>query len=423
MQKITKVQSLDGYQKLIRVAAYARVSSGKDEMLHSLSAQVSYYSDLIQKHPGWVYAGVYADEAKTGTKDNRDNFQRLLSDCRTGKVDMIITKSISRFARNTVTILQTVRELKNLGIDVFFEEQNIHSMSSDGELMLTILASYAQEESRSVSENCKWRIRHKFEEGIEHHFTLYGYEKVNGEIKIKYEEAKIVREIFRCYLSGMGITKIAKWLRHHNIPSPKDSLWTLSSVRSILINEKYMGDMLLQKYYTKDHLCKRSRCNNGELPKYYVEETHPAIISKEDFEKVQKIFSSKNNSMGALRYDYDFKGIVFCGCCGRNYVRKKNYKKYVWKCSAYSKNSREFCVSKQIPDSILHELSDSFEKEIEKIIILPQNNVKFVFKDKCELTKHWVQPSRKNSWTEEMKNKARLKAKERNTYYAKGNKD
>ena len=145
-----------------RVAAYARVSSGKDAMLHSLSAQVSYYSEHIQSHPEWEYAGVYVDEALTGTKDDRDGFQRLLADCRAGKIDMVLTKSISRFARNTVTLLETVRELKTLGVDVYFEEQNIHSLSGDGELMLTILASYAQEESRSVSENCKWRIRNQF---------------------------------------------------------------------------------------------------------------------------------------------------------------------------------------------------------------------------------------------------------------------
>ena len=149
-----------------RVAAYARVSSGKDAMLHSLAAQVSYYSDHIQKNPEWEYAGVYVDEALTGTKDNREGFQRLLADCRAGKIDMVLTKSISRFARNTVTLLETVRELKTLGVDVYFEEQNIHSLSGDGELMLTILASYAQEESRSVSENCKWRIRQKFQQGI-----------------------------------------------------------------------------------------------------------------------------------------------------------------------------------------------------------------------------------------------------------------
>ena len=152
--------------KLTRVAAYARVSSAKDTMLHSLSAQVSHYNSLIQQHPGWIFCGVYADEGLTGTKADRENFQRMLADCRAGKIDMIVTKSISRLARNTVTLLETVRELKDLGVDVYFEEQNIHSASSDGELMLSILASYAQEESLSVSENQKWRIRHNFENGM-----------------------------------------------------------------------------------------------------------------------------------------------------------------------------------------------------------------------------------------------------------------
>ena len=159
-----------------RVAAYARVSSGKDAMLHSLSAQVSYYSNLIQRNPEWCYAGVYIDEALTGTKDNRKDFQRLLEDCRAGKIDRVLTKSISRFARNTVTLLETVRELKALGVDVYFEEQNIHSMNGDGELMLTILASYAQEESLSVSENCKWRIRNQFKSGeLVNWHSMYGY--------------------------------------------------------------------------------------------------------------------------------------------------------------------------------------------------------------------------------------------------------
>ena len=177
-----------------RVAAYARVSSGKDAMLHSLSAQVSYYSDLIQRNPEWRYAGVYVDEALTGTKDNRKGFQRMLVDCRAGKIDRIITKSISRFARNTVTLLETVRQLKTLGVDVYFEEQNIHSMSGDGELMLSILASFAQEESLSVSENCKWRIRKQFELGEPATWRfMYGYRIRKGVITIHEEEAAVVR--------------------------------------------------------------------------------------------------------------------------------------------------------------------------------------------------------------------------------------
>ena len=179
------------------VAAYARVSSGKDAMLHSLSAQVSYYSNLIQRNPEWRYAGVYVDEALTGTKDNRKGFQRMLADCRAGKIDRIITKSISRFARNTVTLLETVRELKTLGVDVYFEEQNIHSMSGDGELMLSILASFAQEESLSVSENCKWRIRKQFELGEPATWRfMYGYRIRKGVITIHEEEAAVVLWVF-----------------------------------------------------------------------------------------------------------------------------------------------------------------------------------------------------------------------------------
>ena len=186
-----------------RVAAYARVSSGKDAMLHSLSAQVSYYSALIQKHAGWLYCGVYADEAFTGTKDSRDGFQSLLAECRAGNIDMVITKSISRFARNTVTLLETVRELKALGVDVYFEEQNIHTMSADGELMMTILASYAQEESRSASENQKWRIRRGFERGeLVNLRFLFGYKIEKGCVAVDPEKAAVVREVFRRALEG-----------------------------------------------------------------------------------------------------------------------------------------------------------------------------------------------------------------------------
>ena len=198
-RKIEQVRFAESAPKKKRVAAYARVSSGKDAMLHSLSAQVSYYSDYIQKH-GWEYAGVYADEALTGTKDNRENFQRLLAECRKGTIQMVITKSISRFARNTVTLLSTVRELKALGVDVYFEEQNIHSMSSDGELMLTILASYAQEESLSASENQKWRVRHNYENGLAWNGTILGYRYDHGTYIIEPQEAETVRLIFDSYL-------------------------------------------------------------------------------------------------------------------------------------------------------------------------------------------------------------------------------
>ena len=218
-----------------RVAAYARVSSGKDAMLHSLSAQVSYYSDLIQNHDDWLYVGVYADEAKTGTKESRADFQRLIADCRAGKIDMVITKSISRFARNTVTLLQTVRDFKAWGVDIFFEEQNIHTMSGDGELMMTILASYAQEESRSASENQKWRIKRNFEEGMPWNGAMLGYRLKNGRYEIIPEEADLIRRIYDEYLSGDGYLTIAKRLNEDGIPSRFGKQWGQSVISTTSI--------------------------------------------------------------------------------------------------------------------------------------------------------------------------------------------
>lgn len=244
--------------KATRVAAYARVSTGKDAMLHSLSAQVSYYSKMIQGHPGWLYCGVYADEALTGTKENRTDFQRLLTDCRAGKIDLVITKSISRFARNTVTLLQTVRELKLLGVDVFFEEQNIHTISADGELMMTILASYAQEESLSASENMKWRYRKGFERGEMMGLRfLFGYDIDKGVVTINQEQARIVQEIFRRYIDGETAGSIAADLNARNIKGALGGAWCPQRIRNIVTNEKYLGNALLQKTFVNNHLEKK----------------------------------------------------------------------------------------------------------------------------------------------------------------------
>lgn len=203
--------------KIKRVVAYARVSSDKDAALHSVSAQISYYNELITNHPGWDFAGIYADEGITGTKDARPEFQRLLEDCRAGKIDMVITKSINRFARNTVTLLSTIRELKTLSVDVYFEKENMHSISGTGELMLTLLAMYAEEESRSASENQKWRIQKMFEEGKTNNGRMLGYYLKDGQLTIIPEEAELVKRIFRDYLSGMGRLAIAKQLNQEGI--------------------------------------------------------------------------------------------------------------------------------------------------------------------------------------------------------------
>ena len=264
-----------------RVAAYARVSTGKDAMLHSLSAQVSYYSNMIQKHPGWLYCGVYADEGITGTKEDRENFCRMMADCRAGKLDLIITKGISRLSRNTVTLLETVRELKELGVDVFFEEQNIHTLSAAGELMLTILASFAQEESRSASDNQKWRVQKAFENGelMNWRFML-GYRIKDGEVSVYEPEAAAVREVFRRFIHGATMGSLAKYLNESLGRGVLGGTWKTQHVHVLLTNEKFTGNALLQKTFRNNHIEKAKRPNNGELPRYYAEGTHPAIIEK-----------------------------------------------------------------------------------------------------------------------------------------------
>ena len=288
MRKIKKIeQTAIQSVRRKRVAAYARVSSGKDAQLHSLSAQISYYNNLIGNRGDWELVGIYADEAMTGTKENRPQFQRLLGDCRAGKIDMVIAKSITRLARNTVTLLETARELKALNIDIYFEKENIHTLSSDGELMLTLLASFAQEESRSASENVKWRIRKNFEKGIPTGGSMLGYRYEKGVLQVVPEEAETVKLIFDDFLSGMSATAIAKKLNRLKLPTKRGGLWSKVSVDTILRQDKYTGDLILQKTYKSDHINKKRMENHGELPMYYVENSHEALIYKETFEMVQ----------------------------------------------------------------------------------------------------------------------------------------
>ena len=273
-----------------KVAAYARVSTGKDAMLHSLSSQVSYYSSLIQNHAGWLYVGVYSDEALTGTKDSRSGFQNLLADCRAGKVNLILTKSISRFARNTVTLLETVRELKALEVDVFFEEQNIYTMSAEGELMLTILASYAQEESLSASENQKWRVRKGFENGeLLNWRFLFGYSISKDGVEIDTATAPIVREIFARVIDGETFGAISKNLNSRGVPGALGGKWCAQRIRETVGNEKYTGNAMLQKHYRNNHLEKKKCRNTGELPMFFAEKTHPAIIDMDTFNAAQVV--------------------------------------------------------------------------------------------------------------------------------------
>lgn len=392
-----------------RVAAYARVSSGKDEALHSLASQVSFYSGLIHRNKDWEYAGVYADEAFTGTKDNRPEFKRLVADCKKGKIDIVLTKSLSRFARNTVTTLETVRLLKEYGVDVWFEKENIHSLSGDGEFMLTILASFAQEESLSASENQKWKIRKNFEDGQPSYTRLIGY-YLNGDTFIIIpEEAEVVRLIFNSYLSGMGLLAICKMLMEEGYPTINGGQWRESTMRRILTNEKYVGDMLLQKTFREDHITKKTRRNKGQLPKYYIEDAHEPIIDRGTFRKVQEEIKRR-----AKKYATDMKPItqsdftkkIVCEQCGAHYRRKVVAGgKVVWICGTFNRLGKAYCPSQQIPEEILKELIGS--TELSEIRIPCANTVKIVLPDGTETVRTWQNRSRSESWTLEMKQKAR----------------
>lgn len=417
--------------KLTRVAAYARVSSGKDAMLHSLSAQVSYYNRMIQNHPGWIFCGVYADEALTGTKDTREQFQKLLADCRAGQVDLVVTKSISRFARNTITLLETVRELKALGVDVYFEEQNIHSLSSDGELSLTILASYAQEESLSASENQKWRVRQNFQNGIPWNGTMLGYRYEDGTLVVHPQEAAVVRQIFDSYLDGLGAVAIAKALNAQGIPSRFGNQWSRSSITRVLSNYTYTGNLLLQTTYRDNHLTKRRQQNNGQLPKYHIKDSHEEIISLRQFNAVQEEMqrrAKKYTPPYVPKNTYPFAGKLVCAGCGKHYRRKIKETGPVWICPTYNTQGKAACPAKAIPEKILMATTvevlgldvfdpDTFLGKITEVRVENSNRLVFLFTDGKESVKRWQDRSRAESWTEEMKNAARERQREGRSHH------
>ena len=422
------VERVDSYipaqPRALRVCAYARVSSGKDAMLHSLSAQVSHYSEMIQSHIGWVYCGVYSDEALTGTKSDREGFQQMLSDCRAGKIDMVITKSISRFARNTVTLLQTVRELKSMGIDVYFEEQYIHTISADGELMMTILASYAQEESLSASENQKWRVRKAFENGelINLRF-LFGYSITADGVQINEKEAAIVREIFSRFNGGESMSSISRDLNARGYRGALGGKWCAERMRNTLSNEKYLGNALLQKRYRNNHIEKKLVANKGELPMYYAEGTHEPIIDQATFDKAQErlrmLAQQTANRKKPTRSA--FSGLIHCGLCGNTYKRVTYRKKHYWNCTTFQTKGKSECAAKRIPEETLEVLtcevlgegsidSDMVRSKITAIRADKNNVVVYCMDDGSEIAKRWKDRSRAESWTPEMKEKARQRA-------------
>lgn len=428
--KITEIPAKPKEEKTIRVAAYARVSSDKDAAFHSLEAQKAYYKDYIGQHQNWSLVGIYSDNGISGTTMNRPEFQRMLEDCRRGKIDLVVTKSITRFARNTVVLLETIRELKSLGIDVFFEKENMHSISPDGELMLTLLAIYAEEEARSVSENQKWRIRKKFAKGEPWVGNMLGYRLVDGEMVIIPEEAEIVRRIFDWYLSGMGVQAIARRLNDLGVSAMFSSYWHPNVVLQILNNEKYAGNMLLQKTYRPDFRTKRSKPNHGERRQYYVENSHEAIIDPAVYATVQDEIKRRRSiyleTHGQRSIGQNlFTGFITCGLCGNAYRKRTahapNKPKPVWICGKYYEIGKKYCPSQQIPEDILIEKTkevlglnelnrEILAEKLTSIEVTDRFHLKYILKNNTVQYKVWEHKSRSESWTDEMREAARQRA-------------
>ncbi len=358
----------------LRVAAYCRVSTKQEEQLNSYETQYKAYTEKIHSEPGWTMAGIFADKGITGTSvKKRDEFNRLIQKCKKGKVDMIITKSIARFARNTLDCLKYTRMLKDLGVDVFFEEQGIHSTQPGAEFYITIYGSIAQSESENISANVRWGKAQSAKEGNVpfHYKNFLGYRRgADGKPEIDPEQAVTVRRIYERFLAGDSLATIAEDLNADGIPTPSgEGKWHRGRIASILTNEKYKGDAILNKTYVVDCLSKKVKINNGERPKYYVENSHPAIIDSVTFGRVQEEMARRNGKpkvkqkgtkteQGKYSSKYALTDLLVCGECGTPYRRctwtVKGQKKIVWRCISRLDFGKKYChASPTIEESVL----------------------------------------------------------------------
>lgn len=338
------------YGGKLRVGAYGRVSTDSRKQEDSLENQIEYYERTIKDRPDYLFVKVYMDKGISVTSENRPGFQEMLEDARNKKLDIILTKSISRFARNTVTVLKYARELKEYGVGIFFEEQNINTLSGEGELMLTVLASFAQEESRSISENNKWSIQKKFQRGEAMITTerFMGYDKnKDGNLVINHKEAKIVRWIFELYLEGKGSFTIAKIFNEEGIPTITGSKWQHSTIKGMLVN------------YTPEHLKNRTVKNNGAVDSYYIKNNHEAIVTEVEWGRVQEIMNERRQAKGMTegntkKYQnrYPLSGMLLCPHCGKTLRRAQVYGgKIQWICSTYIKKGKTTCPGIRVDDT------------------------------------------------------------------------
>jgi DNA invertase Pin-like site-specific DNA recombinase len=361
-------------KKKRRTAAYARVSTDSEEQLTSYVAQVDYYTNYIRGCDDWEFIKVYTDEGITGTNTkHREGFKRMVADALAGKIDLIVTKSVSRFARNTVDSLTTVRQLKEKGVEIYFEKENIWTLDSKGELLITIMSSLAQEESRSISENCTWGQRKRFADGkVTVPFKRFlGYDRgPDGNLVLNEQEATTIRHIYSMFLQGMTPYGIATKMTADGILSPGGKeKWNAGAVRSILTNEKYKGDALLQKSYTVDFLTKKKKVNEGEIPQYYVKGNHEAIIQPEVFELVQRELEHRKSSCGRHSGVHLFSSKIKCGQCGKWYGSKtwhanSKYRRVIWQCN-HKFDGEHKCSTPNLTDD---EIKAMFVSAVNKLI-------------------------------------------------------
>lgn len=358
---------------ILNVAAYCRVSTNLDDQKNSYKAQVTYYTNTISKNPKWRLVGIYADEGISGTQvKHRNDFKRMIGDCRRGKIDLILTKSVARFARNTVDTLNYVRELKTRGIAVYFEEQDIDTLKINTEMVIGLNGVIAQAESENISANISWGVRKRMRDGSYQFRYLLGYKKdENGKPCIVAEEARIVRYIYQLYLDGKSLDQIKTILENEKyVTSTNKTEWSKNYIKSILENERYCGDMLLQKTFVENCITKKVKKNNGELPKYLVINNHPAIIDKETFKLVQleiarrsgtrKTSTNTITQQGKYSGKYSLSDVLICGECGSPYRRKiwirKNGNKVVWRCLSRIEHGTTYCKhSLSVEENLLKE--------------------------------------------------------------------
>lgn len=349
MAEITIIPAKNRSDEIIRTAAYARVSSDSEDQLNSFAAQIRYYTEMFQNSTNTVFVDMYADEGITGTStEKRTEFQRLINDCRKGKIDRVLTKSISRFARNTKDSLRAARELKTLGISVYFEKENIDTGEISSEMLLAIYSQFAQEESMSISRNCRLGIKKRMMDGTyKNPSTPFGYDYVNGKLQINPEKAKIVKQIFNWYVSGIGMSEIAARLNSLGV---RDEVWRHGTIRHILTNERYIGDSLLQKRFTTDTLPFKTVRNHGEKEQYYVSGTHEPIIEKSIFDNAQKILAERDKPSGFAKENSPFSKKIFCGNCGNTFRRKYGKSHVNWVCRKHDR-SADSCDIRQIKET------------------------------------------------------------------------